>query len=382
MNKIVLSTILILSLYSFANDEINLFNPTQKEIFKTKEKIINEDKKINEKDWLSNINISTSISKDNTSVTSKNTTISFDQDIYRFGAISNIIDLAKIQEEYDLLDLKITFNEYIKEIYTNVLNAKISDLNIEKKLLSIENSKITLEITKDEYKAGQTDVTDLNDTIMEKNALEEELIELQKSKKEYLIALKVYSNLNYKEVVIPNLENRSLDEYLKNSKEIQLSKLNEEIANYSYDIKKSDYLPTLSLSSSYGYDFSDNVNDDNYDYGLKVSIPIDFSSLNNIEKYRLNYLLSKKEKEQKIIEKSTEYEKIIESVEKYYKSNKIASNDISLYEELLESVEAEYKAGYKAIEDVTILNNTKKMRQIDIQTNNLNITLELLSMYY
>lgn len=132
MNKIVLSTILILSLYSFANDEINLFNPTQKEIFKTKEKIINEDKKINEKDWLSNINISTSISKDNTSVTSKNTTISFDQDIYRFGAISNIIDLAKIQEEYDLLDLKITFNEYIKEIYTNVLNAKISDLNIEK----------------------------------------------------------------------------------------------------------------------------------------------------------------------------------------------------------------------------------------------------------
>lgn len=381
MNKIVLLIILILSV-CFANDEINLFNPTQKEIFKTKEKIINEDKKINEKDWLSNINISTSISKDDSGTTSKNTSISFEQDIYRFGAISNIIDLAKIQEEYDLLDLKITFNEYLKEIYTNVLNAKISDLSIEKKLLSIENSKITLEITKDEYKAGQTDVTDLNDTLMEKNALEEELIELQKSKKDYLLGLKVYSNVNYKDVVIPNLENRSLDEYLKNSKEIQLSKLNEEIANYSYDIKKSDYLPTLSLSSSYGYDFSDNVNDDNYDYGLKVSIPIDFSSLNNIEKYRLNYLLSKKEKEQKIIEKSTEYEKIIESVEKYYKSNKIASNDISLYEELLESVEAEYKAGYKAIEDVTILNNTKKMRQIDIQTNNLNITLELLSMYY
>lgn len=92
-----------------------------------------------------------------------------------------------------------------------------------------------------------------------------------------------------------------MDEYLKNSKEIQLSKLNEEIANYSYDIKKSDYLPTLSLSSSYGYDFSDNVNDDNYDYGLKVSIPIDFSSLNNIEKYRLNYLLSKKKKNKRLL---------------------------------------------------------------------------------
>lgn len=381
MNRNVLLTILILSISSFA-DEMNLFNSTQKEIFITKEKIINQDKKINEKDWLSNIDISTNITKDESGTTSKNASISFDQDIYRFGAISNIINLAKIQEEYDLLDLKITFNEYIKEIFSNVINAKISDLSIEKKLLSIENSKISLEIIKDEYKAGQTDVTELNDTIMEKNALEEDLIELERSKKEYLLSLREYSNLNYQDIKIPNLQSISLNEYINSSKDIKLSKLNEEIASYSYDIKKSDYLPTLSLSSNYGYDFSDEVNEDSYNYGLKVTIPIDFSSANNIEKYRLNYLLSQKEKEQKIIEKSAEYEKIIESVEKYYKSNKIANNDISLYEELLESVEAEYNAGYKALEDVTILNNTKKMRQIDIQTNNLNITLELLSMYY
>lgn len=381
MNRNILLTILILSISSFA-DEMNLFNSTQKEIFITKEKIINQDKKINEKDWLSNIDISTNITKDESGATSKNASISFDQDIYRFGAISNIINLAKIQEEYDLLDLKITFNEYIKEIFSNVVNAKISDLSIEKKLLSIENSKISLEIIKDEYKAGQTDVTELNDTIMEKNALEEDLIELERSKKEYLLSLREYSNLNYQNIKIPNLQSISLNEYINSSKDIKLSILNEEIASYSYDIKKSDYLPTLSLSSNYGYDFSDEVNEDSYNYGLKVTIPIDFSSANNIEKYRLNYLLSQKEKEQKIIEKSAEYEKIIESVEKYYKSNKIANNDISLYEELLESVEAEYNAGYKALEDVTILNNTKKMRQIDIQTNNLNITLELLSMYY
>lgn len=381
MNKIVLPLILI-SAFTFANDELNLFNPTQKEIFKTKEKIINEDKKINEKDWLSNISISTTATKDESNDISKNASISFDQDIYRFGAISNIIDLAKVQEEYDLMDLKITFNEYLKEIYSDVLNAKISDLNIQKKLLAIENIKINLEIKKDEYKAGQTDVTDLNDTLMEKNALEEEFLELQKNKNEYLLTLKEYSNVNYKDIVIPNLKNKSLSEYLDGSKEVKLLALNEQIANHSYNIKKSDYLPTLSLTSNYGYDFSNDVNDESYNYGLKVTFPIDFSSLNELEKYRLNYLLSQKEKEQKIIKKSTEYEKIIENVEKYYKSNKIAQNDISLYEELLESVEAEYKAGYKAIEDVKILSNTKKMRQIDIESNNLSITLELLSIYY
>lgn len=382
MNKTTLFLSIILLGNLFAKDETTLLSPTQKKIIETKEKIIQEDKKINEKDWLNDININTTIRKNQADEKSKDVSISFEQDIFRFGAIYNIIDASKIQEQYDLLDLKITFDEYINTIYTNVLNAKLTDLNIQKQKLSIENETISLEIIKDEYNAGQADVTDLNDTIMDRNSLEEELINLQKTKQEYISTLKQYTHLDYNSISIPNLKLKNLDEYLKDSKDIKLANYDEEISKLSYKIKKSDYLPRLSLTSSYGYDYTESDGEETYNYGLRVTIPFSFSSINEVEKSQLEYLLAQREKEQKVVDESETYNRLLENIKRYEESNKIANRDISLYEELLETVNTEYKAGYKAIEDVNILSNTKKIRELDIQINKLNTIIELISMYY
>ncbi|TLP35863.1 TolC family protein [Arcobacter arenosus] len=381
MNNKILITSLVFCSSLTANEEINLFSPTQKSIIETKEKIINEDKKLNQKSWLSDINISSNISEDNNGNTSKSMSLSYEQDIFKFGGIFETIDLAKIQEQYDLLDLKITFSEYLNNIYSNTLNAKITDLSIEKQKLTILNKEIDLAILKSEYSAGEVGISDLNDTIMEKNTLEEELINLFKSKKQYLLSLKQYTNKDYQNIDIPNLKIKKLDDFIKNSKDVNLSVYSEEIAKSTYKIKKTDYMPTISFSSSYNKNY-ENTEDETYNYGVNLTIPISFSTLNDIEKSKLEYLLSKNEKEQKIIDESMEYEKLIQNIETYENLKNIANKDIILYEELLQTVKDEYNAGYKAIEDVEVLSNTKKMRELDLKINDLNIQLELITMYY
>ncbi|RXJ70206.1 hypothetical protein CRV08_01180 [Halarcobacter ebronensis] len=383
MNKKLLFVTILFSFGSLIQaEEFEILSPTQKSIFNTKKKIIEEDKKINEKSWLSNINLNSSIVRDKDEKDTKEFSLSYEQPIFKFGGILNTIDVAKIQEQYDLMDLNITFIEYINTIYTTVVNLKLTDLNIKKQKLSIENKTISLDIIKAEYKAGQTDVTNLNDTIMEKNALEEELAEQLRTKQEYLATLSLYTKLDYKKIDIPNLKLKELDSYLKDSRDIKLAKYNEDISKLNYKIKKSDYLPELSLTSNYGYDFTKSDGENSYNYGVKLSIPISFSSINEIEKYQLDYLLSQREKEQKEIDETVAYNKIIENIRKYNNSTNIASKDIKLYEELLDSVSQEYNAGYKAIEDVEILSNTKKMRELDVEINKLNILTQLIAMYY
>lgn len=379
MNRKYLIPLTLISVLS-ANSEI--LTSTQKEILDTQKKIIEEDSKINQKDWLSNINISSSYSKDENNIDSKDLTINYEQDIFRFGAISNIIDAAKIQKQYDLLNLNITFDEYFNNIYTNVLNIKLIDLQIQKQDLTIKNKRISLEITKDEYNNGQTDVTTLNDMIMELNSLQESLVNYESSKQNYINNLKIYSNLDYKNIEIPPLKQKALEDYLNSSKEIQLQDFNQELSKLEYKIKKAEYLPTLSVNTSYNKNLDNQDKDESYNYGLTLSMPIDFSSLNQKEKYKLNYLLAKKQKEQKTTEKNSEYETVIENIKKYSKLDKIARDDIVLYEELLQNVNAEYQAGYKAKEDVDILSNTKKIRELDSQLYDIYTQIELISLNF
>lgn len=371
-----------LTLISILSADSKILTPTQQEILDTQKKIIEQDSKINQKDWLSNINISGSYSKDETNDSSKDLAISYDQDIFRFGAISNIIDASKIQKQYDLLNLNITFDEYFNNIYTNVLNIRLVDLQIQKQNLTIENKKISLEITKDEYNNGQTDVTTLNDMIMELNALQEALVEYESSKQTYINNLKIYSNLDYNNIEIPPLKQKALEDYLNSSKEIQLQDFNQKLSGLEYKIKKAEYLPTLSVNTNYNKNLDSQDKEESYNYGLNLSMPIDFSSLNQKEKYKLNYLLAKKQKEQTTIEKNSDYETIIENIKKYNKLDKIAKNDIVLYDELLQNVNAEYQAGYKAKEDVEILSNTKKIRELDSQLYEIYTQIELISLNF
>lgn len=380
MRKIVL---FVFPFIVFANENTILSN-SQKDIIDLKEKIIKENKKIDKKSWLSNINLNGSINYNKNNDKTSSLKASYNQDIFNFGGITYSIDLAKIQEQYDLLNLDMTYDNYIKNIYTDVLNIYILNIQIKKQKLNIENKQINIQIKKTSYSEGQIDINDLNDAIISKNTQEEKLIELLNNKEEAISNLKKYSSLNYKRITIPKLKIINLNKYLKTSKDIKLAEKNIKLKSLNQKITKTKYLPKLTLTTNGTYENIEYSNTENsyYNYGLQISMPINFSSSNIKEKARLNQLLAKKQKEQILIEKNNSYEKLQNKIKKYNNLNKIAKKDILLYKELLEVVNDEYKAGYKAIEDVKILSNTKKIRELDIKLNGFNIQKQLLEFYF
>ena len=76
----------------FAKEETSVLLPLKNEIKELKIKSIEEKQKVNQYDWLSDIDLSVSQSKDNENFESKDYSLSLNQEVYNFGGISAKID--------------------------------------------------------------------------------------------------------------------------------------------------------------------------------------------------------------------------------------------------------------------------------------------------
>ena len=143
-------------------------------------------------------------------------------------------------------------------------------------------------------------------------------------------------------------------------------------------------LPSLKINGSAGYNNSDTTNnlDDYYKYGASISIPLSYTSSNDIQQSKLIFLKNKKEEDLTYIELENTYETSYETIKQYEKRINLALNDIKLYEELLQLNQEEYNAGFKAMEDVDTLKNSKEIRQLDIEKYKLYIKKEILFLYF
>jgi len=375
--KVLLSNLL---LFSLVNVYGQILNETQKDILNTQKNIAKESEIIDKYNWISNINLGLSSTKNDSNNQTKSFNISLNQNIFKFGGIFYTIDLAKVQKKYNLLNTNIVNDGYLNTIYTTVINLKKNNCKIKQIKLKIENKIIAINIKKDEYKSGQIGISDLNDAIMGKNVLQENLIELEKIKTNYVSSLKEYSNIDYKKIEIPKFNLITKSDYLKKSKDIKLAKLNTKVKDLDYKIKKTDYLPTISITSNYKYDYEND--EDDYEYGLKISIPFDFLSIHKTQKTRLEYLLAKNKQRQTLLKKEAKYQRFISNIKAYRKNRQIALEDINLYNQLLKTTKLEYKDGYKNIEDVKILKNTRKIRKLDYKIYGLSIQNEFISLYF
>ncbi|MEJ5169278.1 MAG: TolC family protein, partial [Arcobacteraceae bacterium] len=113
-----------------------------------------------------------------------------------------------------------------------------------------------------------------------------------------------------------------------------------------------------------------------------ISMPINFTSINNIERTKLEYLKAQKDAKYAKYEIEINYDIIVEKIRNYEDRIVLAKSDLSLYEELSAITEQEYNLGYKTLDDVSVLRNSMKIRELDIQIYNLNIMKSLLSLYF
>lgn len=363
--------------------EADILLESKKEIINLNQKHAQEKSKANQYNWLSDITLQSTISKDEEDTQTSNFSLSLSQDIYRFGGITSQIEYAKELQKMELLGVRIEMREQLVSLYGYYLDAMANEVALEQNGLNIQNAQIEIKNKTSQYKEGEIDISDLNNAIMSKNALADSKKELELSKIKNLNELKKLTSHEYSQIVLPHMQLPSKNLFLEKSMEILYADTDVKVKNSLYQVKKSDFLPSLSVEANYGYkDTTLVTGEDYYSYGLKLSMPLSYTASNQIEQTRLDYLLSKQEVIDKKIELEMEYQNALATIQSYEQRIALAKEDIKLYETLLDVSLQEYEAGYKSQEDVNTLKNSKMVRELDIKTYRLQIQKEILDLYF
>lgn len=368
----------------FANEKSNeVLMPLKNEIRDLESKSIEEKKEVNKYEWLNDLNISLSQSKDDENIKTKDYSLNLNQKIVDFGGISSQIDYANNLFKQEALKIKMENFEDLNTLYKNFIDLKINDINILQNDLNIKNSEIEVDIKKSQYRNGQSDISDLNDAIMKKNLLEDSKMNLKLNKVIYENDIKKLTSYELNNLSIPSISLISKDIFLEKSTKKLYANLESQVSQNEYKKTKSKYLPALNLTGAVGYqDSTTKKSQDYYNYGASITMPLNYTFSNDIEYSKLVYLQNRKKEELTSIELEKVYDSSIETIKQFENRINLALNDIKLYEELLELNQEEFNAGFKADEDVQTLKNSKEIRKLDIEKYKLNIKKELLSIYF
>lgn len=368
----------------FANEKSNeVLMPLKNEIRDLESKSIEEKKEVNKYEWLNDLNISLSQSKDDENIKTKDYSLNLNQKILDFGGISSQIDYANNLFKQEALKIKMENFEDLNTLYKNFIDLKINDINILQNDLNIKNSEIEVDIKKSQYRNGQSDISDLNDAIMKKNLLEDSKMNLKLNKVIYENDIKKLTSYELNNLSIPSISLISKDIFLEKSTKKLYANLESQVSQNEYKKTKSKYLPALNLTGAVGYqDSTTKKSQDYYNYGASITMPLNYTFSNDIEYSKLVYLQNRKKEELTSIELEKVYDSSIETIKQFENRINLALNDIKLYEELLELNQEEFNAGFKADEDVQTLKNSKEIRKLDIEKYKLNIKKELLYIYF
>jgi len=341
--------------------------------------------------WISPLNISVSKNRsvsandmDSRATTAK---ISLNQDIFRSGGIWYAIDYAKAFKEVQKLGIDLEEAADLKQIYSLKTKIKRDELKLKQSKLILKNREIDVEIVKERYKAGDADISELNRVTIESDNARTSLINIQNLlRNEYYELKKIVGEKNIKRLRIPKIPLVDKKSYL--SSHLQLLRFDKQIKSdlAKYKAVKSSYLPKVALNGSYGYSKIEgnfqNYESDEYSYGIKLSMPLNYNSKNDIESSKIAYLQSKLAKTDRQKELEYEYDKHLFNIKDYKEKIKVAKRMIKLYDELYDFTDLEVKAGMKTKLDLKSLNNSLKIQKLEQKIQEQNIILEKISLFF
>ncbi len=318
----------------------------------------------------------------------KSASIKMDQTIFQSGGIYFGIKYANYSKKYANLSVDMQKRKLVKDAISILMQIKQTDLKIKKQKLQIKNSEISLAQKKEQYLNGQLDSGFLDNAIIERNFVIQLLYDIQTSKERLISKFKTISDLEYENLTIPKLDELELKQFLNHNIVLDISNSDMQRLRYFSNITVAKYLPKVSFIAGYNWQGESLLGGSFqspettfYDYGLKVSMPIDFSTFNDIESTKVQYLKSKIEVEDKKIELIAIYEQVMQNLKNYEKKKLLSLENKDIYEKLLKDTKELFSAGYKTQYDVELLENSVAIAEIDYKTFDIDKQLELLTLY-
>ena len=359
-----------------SEDRLDLFNYSEEKNEQSSNKL--------KKDWINPITLSATKSKSDTSNTIKSA-INISQPIFKSGGIYSAIKYANATYKYNDYDIKLQKKELIKEATTMLFNLNILDLNIKKNELLLKNANIDVERKKEQVLNGFLDTSTLDNAILDANSIKNNLADLYYQKEELVLSFSNIASGDYRSFELPILSLVDEKNFLKRNLELSKAKADVEQKDYFSNMTVAKYLPTLSVEANhtqYHEDKDDSISNENvYSYGLSVSMPLDVRTFNDIETEKINYLTSKLNLKNIELEERNFYKTKLSKLKMLENKKRIAQDDYKLYDSLLEVIIEERDAQLKTQSDVDTLQNSQKIKSLELRIYELQKQIELLNLY-
>lgn len=341
--------------------------------------------------WISPLRLNYSYSKsnpyDNTQAR-QNASLKMDQAIFQSGGIYYGIKFAQISRIYSNYSIDVAKRKLVVDTISLLMQIKQTDLRVKKQKLSIKNSEISLEQKKEQYLNGQLDSSFLDTAIIEKNFAVQALYDIETNKERLISKFEVLSDVDYKNLTIPQLDTIEEKQFLKDNIILNMSESEIKKNRYNKNVTVAKYLPSVSLTAGYNWQSSSVMGTsittpetDYYDYGIKVSIPISINTFRDIESSKVDFLKSKVVKDDKIVQLKAIFEQVMQNINNIEKKQSLSIENKELYTKLLEDTTTLYNSGYKTKYDVDLLSNSVKIQEIEFEIFKIEKQLELLTLY-
>jgi len=347
--------------------------------------------------WIAPLRLNYNYSKSNpysSEQLNESAAIRMDQPIFQSGGIYYGIRFADASKLYNDVSIDVAKRRMIKDAISILMQIKQSSLRIKKQKLQIKNSDINLLQKKEQYLNGQLDSGFLDNAIIQKNIVVEALYDIQTNKEKLINRFAALSDLDYKSVALLHLDMISKEEFLHHNTYLKQSEYEIERNRYAKDVRIAKYLPKLNVTAGYnwqktsnqvfqvGNTFVNNSNElDYYDYGFKVSLPIDVNTFKDIESAKVDYLKSQVVKKDRERELNALYDQVINNIENFNKKIALSKANKKLYKKLLDDTKKLYASGYKTEYDVRTLTNSLAIQKLDTKIYEIDKQLELLNLY-
>lgn len=369
--------------------DTSLLTSDKQEIFEQKKRVIEASAQQLKYNWVSPVSVSSSLSSsDGVNDMSSNTAIQLNQDIYRSGGISESMNYADGQLAYDMLGLEEENAVVYSELLVGLLELQQLNVTLKKTEYQFKNSEIEVFLKSQQYKSGNVDITELNDALMRKNAILKTLLTTKQSIIDQEISLKKLTPLSLESIKVLPFRPLSKEQFIQNNFTLLQSKLESQLAGTQYAIKKTDYLPTVSLSAKAGYQdslqSSSQILMDNayHSLGVTVSMPLDFNANSALEEQEANYLQRRINVSDVQRAQNAFYEQSINKINNYQNHINVTAQNMKLYAELIDVTQKGFDAGYKTGYDLQTLQNTKIIDELEIEINELNIQMTQAGLHF
>ena len=348
------------------------------------EKAMEDSSKLKE-DWINPITYKY-IYNDGEVYTTKRSAITVSQPIFKSGGIYSAIKYANSYEKYSNTDIDTQKKELIKQVISLLYQIKQINISIAKQKLLVKNAKIDVQRKKEQVLNGITDSSFLDNAIIEANTRENTLVDLEYQKIELVNTLATVSDKKYEELELPIFSMIDNDKFVENN--IYIKKASQDI-DTSYWVKNmviSSYLPTVNFTADYTkyHDIDNNPalsEEGTKNVGFNITIPLDVRVSYDIQSNKIAYLQKKLALEDKKKEEISLYKNSIAKIESLEKKIDIASNDVELYDSLLTQLQEQLSVGMSTPSDVQTMENSKKIKALDVKSLNIDIQIELLDIY-